>query len=106
MGRERFNLYLNSTQTNKTSNFTATITTTVLTISVAATYGSFPLLTEIMGGPYTVVPGTVITSYGTGDITGKAGTYNLSISQTGGSAGLVLIMVWQQVRVLMFMTTH
>jgi hypothetical protein len=79
--KEKFNLYLNSTDTLKSSTFSGSITTTVLTISTGATSGYFPILGEI-GGYFGIMPGTYITSYGSGDSTGVAGTYNLNFSQT------------------------
>lgn len=63
------------------ATFTATIATTVLTVSAVAA-GVIAVGQTISG--VGVTPGTTIISLGTG--TGGTGTYNLSVSQTVGSA--------------------
>uniref|UniRef100_A0A6C0KUL2 Peptidase S74 domain-containing protein n=1 Tax=viral metagenome TaxID=1070528 RepID=A0A6C0KUL2_9ZZZZ len=63
------------------SSFTATISTTVLTVS-AVTSGRLTIGQLITGT--NVSASTVIVSFGTG--TGGAGTYNISVSQTISSA--------------------
>jgi hypothetical protein len=68
-------------QAYEAASFTATIATTVLTVS-AVTSGILAVGQVITGAGVTA--GTYITSLGTG--TGGTGTYNLSASQTVGSA--------------------
>lgn len=64
---------------------TGSITTTVLTVTAMGT-GSAPFAVgQVISGP-NIVPGTTITSLGTG--TGGTGTYNVSVSQTAASGAV------------------
>lgn len=66
------------------ASFTAAIATTVMTVSAVST-GAIAVGQQITGPGVTA--GTYVTSFGTG--TGGTGTYNVSISQSVGSGGLV-----------------
>lgn len=67
--------------------FTATIATTVLTVS-AVTSGTLAVGQTIQIGTGAVAANTTIISLGTG--TGGTGTYNISVSQTVGSGTLMV----------------
>jgi hypothetical protein len=67
---------------------TGSITGTVLTVT-AATQGALAVGQSLYDGPAgTIIPGTVITSLGTG--TGGIGTYNINVSQTVVSENFIV----------------
>lgn len=70
-----------SVVTDINANFTASITTTVMTVTAVAS-GTIAVGQNVIGA----LSGTIITSLGTG--TGGIGTYNISISQSFASGTL------------------